>query len=403
MMSAPSPTRLPKYRHFKPKDLAVVRINGKDYYLGKYDSIESHEKYRRVLAGWLAGAPIESPRAADGPGASLTVNEVILSYIQFADTYYLKDEKPTGESVSIRYALRPLRRLYGMSPACDFGPLALKTVRAEMIRVTLPGEKKGLCRNEVNRRIRHIVRCFKWAVENELVPPSVYQGLRAVSGLRRGRADVRESEPVRPVPEAFVEAIRLHVSRQVWAMVQLQRLTAMRPGEVVSMRTIDVDTTGRIWSYTPESHKTQHHGRERTIYLGPQAQAILRPWLRADLVASLFSPAEAMTERQAEKRRKRKSPVQPSQRDRSKARPKKRAGDAYTVDSFRRAIAYACSTAGVPEWAPNRLRHNAATRLRKEFGLDVARIILGHSSPAVTEVYAEVDREKALDAMERVG
>ena len=31
----------PKYRHYKPKDLAVVRIDGRDVYLGKYDSPKS--------------------------------------------------------------------------------------------------------------------------------------------------------------------------------------------------------------------------------------------------------------------------------------------------------------------------------------------------------------------------
>ncbi len=28
------PLRDPKYRHYKPKDLAVVRIDGRDHYLG---------------------------------------------------------------------------------------------------------------------------------------------------------------------------------------------------------------------------------------------------------------------------------------------------------------------------------------------------------------------------------
>lgn len=54
-------------------------------------------------------------------------------------------------------------------------------------------------------------------------------------------------------------------------------------------------------------------------------------------------------------------------------------------------------------WHPHQLRHNAATELRKEFGLETARIILGHRSPAVTTIYAEQDRQKALEAMERVG
>jgi integrase len=49
------------------------------------------------------------------------------------------------------------------------------------------------------------------------------------------------------------------------------------------------------------------------------------------------------------------------------------------------------------------LRHSAATRLRREYGLDVARVILGHSSPVVTEIYAEVDREKALKVMAEAG
>jgi hypothetical protein len=31
----------PKYRHYKPKNLAVVRSNGKDIYLGRYNSPES--------------------------------------------------------------------------------------------------------------------------------------------------------------------------------------------------------------------------------------------------------------------------------------------------------------------------------------------------------------------------
>jgi hypothetical protein len=99
----------------------------------------------------------------------------------------------------------------------------------------------GLCRNEVNRRVRLITRAFKWAAGEELIPASVHHGLKAVDGLRRGRCGVRESEPVTPVPDVFVDAVRPHVSRQVWAMIQLERLSGMRPGEACIMRTIDVE------------------------------------------------------------------------------------------------------------------------------------------------------------------
>src|SRR4051794_33605125 len=81
----------------------------------------------------------------------------------------------------------------------------------------------GICRNEVNKRVRHVVRMLRWAVENELVPPAVHQALKAVRGLSKGRTEARESVPVRSVPNASVDAIRPYASRQVWAMVELQR------------------------------------------------------------------------------------------------------------------------------------------------------------------------------------
>jgi hypothetical protein len=56
---------------------------------------------------------------------------------------------------------------------------------------------------------------------------------------------------VRPVPEAFVDAVKPFVSRQVWAMIELQRRAGMRPTETCVIRTIDINMSGRIWEYTP--------------------------------------------------------------------------------------------------------------------------------------------------------
>lgn len=430
--------RLPQYRHYKPKNLAVVRIDGRDVYLGRYNSPESHAKYRQVLAQWLATGVTPAPaRAQSDADEGLAVSEVILGYLRFADGYYVKNGKPTSEAGLLRLSMRPLLALYGRTPARTFGPLALKSVRQNFI-------SSGLCRTEVNRRTAHIVRMFKWAVENELVPPSLHHGLRAVSGLRKGRSGVRESAPVKPVPDERVDAIEPHVSRQVWAMVQLQRLTGMRPGEVTIMRTVDLDTSDKVWVYTPSTHKTEHHwGKKRTIPLGPRAQMILKPWLRTQLTAFLFSPREAEAERLAEMRRQRKTPVQPSQRNRHEPGRKRRLAqlhDQYDVQTYGRAIAHGCVRA-FPHptldamgkqartrklrselaawrqanlsvikawnrqhaWHPNQLRHNAATTLRKEFGLDTARAVLGHNSTAITEIYAERDSNLATEAMERIG
>ncbi len=392
----PVSVRTPSYRLHKPSSQAVVTLSGRDYYLGRYNAPESRAAYDRLIAEWLAsGRRLGKASPASGP--DLTINELLLAYLQFANGYYVKNGKPTSEPKNICCALRPLRQLYGHTFAKDFGPSGLKMVRQAMI-------DSDLCRSEINKRIGRIVRAFKWAVESEMTPPSIHQALKAVSGLRRGRSNVRESEPVKPVPESDVEAISPYVSRQVWAMVELQRRTGMRPGEVCIMRTTDLDTKGKIWVYTPENHKTEHHGKRRFIYLGPKAQAILRPWLRSDPLVYLFSPKEAMAEFQVARALTRKTKRSPSEIARKKPRRKKRPlGDRYATTSYAHSIATACCKAGVQHWHPNQLRHAAATWLRKEFGLDVARVILGHSSPAVTEVYAELDREKAITVMERVG
>ncbi len=50
-----------------------------------------------------------------------------------------------------------------------------------------------------------------------------------------------------------------------------------------------------------------------------------------------------------------------------------------------------------------RVRHNAATELRREFGLEAARIILGHNSTAITEIYAEKEEREAIEAIMKVG
>jgi hypothetical protein len=122
--------RLPKYRHYKPKDLAVVRIDGKDHYLGKFGSEESRQKYRRLIAEMLAApatAPPPTPQP-DGHGGP-TLNELLVSYWDHVRSYYVKDGRPTSEQDNIRQALRFVRPLYGSIAAKDFSPLALKAVR----------------------------------------------------------------------------------------------------------------------------------------------------------------------------------------------------------------------------------------------------------------------------------
>ena len=54
-------------------------------------------------------------------------------------------------------------------------------------------------------------------------------------------------------------------------------------------------------------------------------------------------------------------------------------------------------------WSPNRLRHAAATAIRKEYGAEAARTVLGHSELDVTEIYAERDLAMAARVAAEMG
>jgi integrase len=397
-MAAANP---PKYRHYRPKNLAVVRIDGLDIYLGKYDSPESWEKYGRVLAEWRARyvLPVRISAANNSTSAgTLIVNEVILAFWRHGEKHYRHpDGSSSGELRNFRDSLLPLRQLYGSTRASDFSPLKLKAVRQAMIDA-------GLARTTINQRIGRIVRVFKWAASEELVPAAVYLALKTVSGLPKGRSEAREPEPVRPVPDVEVEAIKPHVARQVWAMIELQRLTGMRPGEVVIMRGCDIDRAGDVWSYTPAKHKTAHHGKGRRVPIGPRAQEVLMPWLRPDPSEYLFSPREAMGEFRAEQRLTRKTPLYPSQRDRKRnPNTNVRLRNHYTTQTYNHAIGYGCRRAGIPLWHANQLRHSAAIWIRRHTDLDAARTVLGHSDLKTSEIYAQRDWEQAERVMREIG
>ncbi len=47
----------------------------------------------------------------------------------------------------------------------------------------------------------------------------------ALAGLQYGRSPTMESSPALPVPGADIDAVKLYVSQQVWAMIQLRLAT----------------------------------------------------------------------------------------------------------------------------------------------------------------------------------
>jgi integrase len=415
--------KLPQIRFHKTTRQAYVRLDGKMVYLGPATPgnvpLSVKHRYDETIARWLVG------QTADPLG--ITVDELAIRYFEHARQHYRKNGDETSEVTSIRSALRLLVKADGTTRVQDFGPLRLQSIRARMIEA-------GWRRKSINQQIGRIRRMFKWGVSQELVPTDTLVALNSVAGLRAGRSKAIESAPVLPVSEAAIEAVRPHVSRPIWAMIQLQRVTGMRPGEVTIMRGCDITMSGSVWEYTPASHKTEHHGRQRIVMLGPKAQLILWEFFRSDTTAYLFSPADARMEFDEQRRENRKTPMTPSQMARQRAsQPKRKPGDCYTVASYGQAIRKACEhvfempqelrnvSMKLPSarrdelkknarawreehcWSPNQLRHTAATEIRREFGIEAAQNTLGHSSPAVTLIYAERSLEQVREVMEKLG
>ena len=212
---------LPDYRLHKASGRAVVTLAGRDHYLGVHGSRESRAAYDRLIGEWLAGGRVATPVSPDGvaPPAGISVVEVIAAFWRHAQTYYRKpDGTPTSELKNLRDALRPLKRLYGAAPAASFGPVALRALREEMIKL-------GWCRTNINRQVNRIRHVFKWAAGRELIPSTVYHALQAVEGLKAGRSAARESDAVVAVPDDHALAVLPFLSAQVKAMAELQLLT----------------------------------------------------------------------------------------------------------------------------------------------------------------------------------
>ena len=271
---------VPKYCLHKARGLAYVRDHGKVRYLGKHGSPESKEAYTRFLMDWQA-RQANAPPPLPVPGIDLTVVELCAAYWDFAQRYYTKNGKPSGWLTHIRLMLRKVRESHGHTPAGDFGPRKLKAIRQSMIDA-------GHSRPYINKLVPIVLRMFKWATAEELLLGNVYQALRSVEGLKKGRTAARETKPVLPAPDDVVYATLPYLPPVVADMVRFERLTGCRPGEVCSLRPCDVERSGEVWQYRPESHKTEHHGRQRIIYIGPHAQVVLSPYLLRDAQSHCF-------------------------------------------------------------------------------------------------------------------
>lgn len=359
--------RKPVYGLHKATGQARTTFNGKRVYLGPHGSPESLHKFDEILARWEAArAEQKSPAAL-----KLSVSRLSVLFLAHAETEYSKDGKTTREYDNFRQALRSLTRMYHGCRVVDFGPKKLKALQAAMV-------DEGLAQSTINNRIRRIKQMFDWGVSEELVSVSIAQALRSVKGLRRGKTKAKPPAPKPPVEIAHVNAIKPHVTRPVWGLIQFALLTGCRPSEACVVRWSQIDTSGRLWLYVPGKHKTEHHDKRRVIVIGPKAQRLLNSFRELSRSDYVFDPQFGADEY-----------VRANYREGAKAC---QVGEHYSVDSLTAAVRKGCDRAEIPRWSPGQLRKTRATQARRESGLEVAQGILGHSSKSTTERhYAGLD------------
>lgn len=410
-----SSRKLPAYQLHKATKQAKVRIDGKDYYLGLWGSLESKAKYDKLISDWLAGNIKEKTNQPEAQPTlpALTVSALLNAYLDYAEGYYRKRGKATGQVDRIERAVKVAVERCGSTAAIAFGPRMLKEVRRDMVRL-------DWTRAFINSCIGCLVRAVKWAVSEEMLPGDAAHALEAVVPLRVGEERVREGRSgPKPVPWSQVEATLKYVRPAVADLLRVLHLGGMRPIEACWLRACDIRFDGSlpdgtkfpgVWVYVvpDDANKNAHRGKPRYVFLGPKAQAILSPYIAfCGAEDFLFSPKRSRDAFEAERHEKRQTPNWPSaQKRKEKLRqknPRRKPGERYPTRALQTAIRRACEKAGVPLWSANQLRHSRATQLNAMADLGTAGAVLGHASLETAKRYAAEAVEKAARAMRDVG
>jgi integrase len=273
-------------------------------------------------------------------------------------------------------------------------------------------KSRRFCRNTINKYVRRIVSLFEWGVGNDHVQASTWHALKAVKSLTKKTPGTFDNPKREHVPEDVVDRTLPFMPPTVAAMVQLQRMLAMRCNEIFNMRVGDIDTSltrdPELWYYRPGSYKTAEYVGDIEFPLGKPEQALIAPYLIGKKTAeAVFSPRTAMAERNAERRANRKTKITPSQaaRDRERAEKPSYYSEFYNRDSYRQAIEHAIEKGNrqlpddqkIPHWFPYLLRNSGVTAIELEHGLDASQAQAGHTSADMTKRYSRAQlkqREK---------
>jgi integrase len=354
--------------------------------VSKTQAMVAWREWKRILKS--------QPRRRSVSAASPALTSVIQQFLEWAADYYRRaDRTPTGEADNLYWGLQGLDDLYGEMPAGEFGPSHMQGF-ADAQRITVGPHGRTTSRQTINKRMGYVRRLFKWAKGAGIVP-HVYERIRDVRGLSRGRTDAREADDIAPVPAHVVEETAEFLSPVVSDMVRVQFLAGMRPEDVCYMEAKHIKRVGKGALYQPAEHKNAWRNQVRRVWIGPKAWKIvmkymeLRPFDGAIFRNAKGRPFTTRTYRQAIWRAC----------DRAFAASDERLEN-ENVRAFRkRTSAWRLAH----RWSPNQLRHSRLTQIENEHGRKASQTVAGHANAATTAIYVEEDDAIAKQLMLRIG
>ena len=442
---------LPELRCHKGR--ARLRFRGREYYCGAFGSPAAYSERDRIIGEILCGrrpvaSPHGSPRyrnaeqpslpalppptaaseaaarepvaihaAPPAPAASadpngITIHELALLWIDHIEkNKCARGKDRTSCYYRARQAINALEDFWSL-PVSQFGTRSLLAVQSKLERTPVVSRPKDpdkkpksrpRTRQGINDIVSEIRAFFKFGVLMEVVSPPHADSLRAVPPLVKRQTRAPEGNKKKPVADETVNATLPHLPHVVADLILFARLCGCRPCEARTLRPCDIDRRPLrqykgCWLWTASDWKLDHvEGIEpRQIWINPEAQAILTPWLRE---------IEKTPQRHVFSPRRRTRPGDGGQSadssighvPRSRRSPKQKTNDFYSKDTLNRTIKRACESNGVPVWTAGQLRHTRLTEVREKWGLDHAQAVAGHSEASQTEHYAQVKREKALE------
>jgi integrase len=378
-----SAMRIPKYRKHTTRNLGFVEWKGRRrYFGGAWNSTVSRDEYLAFIRDNCGDDAAKSVKKRP-----FTVAELVVRFLIHARGYY--SPNPRGTYANFYYALTPFSDAHGKLLAAVYGPLRLKEYRQTLIAA-------DQARSYINDQIRRIKKCFKWGVSEELIDVNVWMGLSTVPELLAGRSKARDTAAREPVPFEYATAILHELSPTVAAMLLFQWFVGARSDSICHAMPRQFTLDGDLLLWRPK-HKTQHLGKTVVLPIGPQARAIIAPFISAAPTPEhfIFSPRKHRHNGKAKERYNSTSYRQAVQRAIMRVNRRRAKEDAGKPEDQRRKP--------YPKWSPHQIRHARGHAVRETFGIEAVQAVLGHSTLSAAELYSAARLELAKKVARETG